>query len=408
MSRFLHLYSMRNGIFGTLCCILFMACQNKVQVKNDIPVIDGMTQKKATVSELFPEIGVVPLQTSDSSLIGIWVKDLKRSGNRLFLLNQMSSRVNLLCFDTTGQFIHAIDRIGHGPQEYTYLGDFVAAPDSNAWVLMVGQGKYMIFDTDGNYLSTIQQQQPYYYNRQVVRTDDSTCIVFHDGTFPENSDLLEVDARTFAIRRSASASDPLASEGTRPLSLWGGRVLYYQMNDTIYDATDIQNRKPLYYLDFGDGQREAEKEARRILSESGDREQMLKQLGETFLKGEYMLVARLFENARWIAVSGMRQNPDIDVKNDFRSSSFFMLYDKESGQSYHSDYITWDILNTGPLDDIALVGCDELGTLYAIWYGTPSEKDKQRIARSDKLPQEVKNRLLQLEEGDNPVLFMLR
>ena len=69
MSRFLHLYSMRNGIFGTLCCILFMACQNKVQVKNDIPVIDGMTQKKATVSELFPEIGVVPLQTSDSSLI---------------------------------------------------------------------------------------------------------------------------------------------------------------------------------------------------------------------------------------------------------------------------------------------------------------------------------------------------
>ena len=46
---------MKSGILGTLCCILFMACQSKVQVKNDIPVIDGMTQTKATVSELFPE-----------------------------------------------------------------------------------------------------------------------------------------------------------------------------------------------------------------------------------------------------------------------------------------------------------------------------------------------------------------
>lgn len=399
---------MKSGTLGTLCCILFMACQNKVQVKNDIPVIDGMTQTKATVSELFPETCVVPLQTSDSSLVGVMVKDLKRSGDRLFLLNQMSSRANLLCFDTTGKFVRTIDRIGHGPQEYTYLGDFVAVPDSNAWVLTTEQGKYMIFDTAGNYLSTVRQQQPYYYNRQFIRTDDSTCIVFHDGTFPENSDLLEVDARTFAIRRSAPASDPLASEGTRPLSLWGGKVLYYHMNDTIYDATDIQNRQPLYYLDFGDGQREAEKEARRILSESNDREQMLTQLGEAFLKGEYMLVARLFENARWIVVSGMRQNPDAGEKTDFHSSSFCILYDKESGQSYHSDYITWDILNTGPLDNIALVGCDERGTLYAVWYGTPSEKDKRLIARSDKLPQEVKNRLLQLEEGDNPVLFMLR
>ncbi len=370
-------------------------------------VIDGTTQSKAVISDFFPKLNVIPLQTTNKSLVGLTVKDIKRLNDKLFLLNKMTSRTNLLCFDTTGKFTLAIDRSGHGPQEYTYLGDFITAPDSSALILMTEKGTYMVVDTAGNYLSTIRQEPPYYYDRQFLRTNDSTCIVFHNGDFPQGSDLLEVDARTFAIRRSVLATDPLASEGARPLSLWNGRLLYCNMNDTIYDVSDIQNRQPVYYFDFGEDQRKAEGEIRRALSE--DRNAMLKAFSQAFILGEYTLVTRLFENAQWIAVSGVKQNQS-GVQKQTNPIVFFVLYDKESGRSYRSEHISWDALNIGPLENIEIVGCDAEGTLYALWYGTLSEKQKRAVeaAADDRLSPELKAKLLARGEEDNPVLFMLR
>lgn len=387
------------------CCALLIACQQTISTTSDISIVDANSTTKADVSDLFHEITAAPLQTTKESLVGMMVMTLSRLDDRLFLLNKMVSRSNLLCFDTTGRFIYSIDRMGHGPQEYTYLGDFITNPDSAELVLTTEKGKYLVFDTTGNYVSHIQEEPPIFYYRQFIRTNDSTCVVFHDGAFPRGSDLLEVDSRTFAIRRSAQATDPLASEGARPLSLWSGRMLYYNMNDTIYDATDIQNRKPAYYLDFGDSQRETEEKFRRKLDENRHDAQDL--LVESCMQEKYSLVTRLFENEGWIAASALKQDPAAKP-NELSAIPFFILYDKETGKTYNSDKLSWDVLNLGPLTNIDIVGCDEAGTFYAVWYGVPSEKQKQKIRSSGKLPQEVKDRLLELEEGDNPVLFMLR
>lgn len=321
------------------------------------------------------------------------------------MLNQVGSHANLLCFDTTGRFIYVLDRIGHGPQEYTYLGDFMTDLGSDTMVLATEKGKYMVFDTVGNYISTIWQQPPYYYDRQFIRTNDSTYVVYHNGHFPKGSDLLEVDSRTFAIRKSAQATDILASEGARPLSYWNGRLLYYNMNDTIYDATDIQKQKPLYYLDFGEDQRKSEDDLRETYVESRDKALAL--ILDLLRDKKYTFVFHFFENQRWIAISAIKQDPEAK-KDAVHAIPSFVLYDKETGRSYNSDYISWDILNLGPLKNIDIVGCDDQGTLYALWYGVPSDKEKQKIGRSDKLPQEVKDKLSRRTDEDNPVLFMLR
>lgn len=388
-----------------LCCVLLSACHSNTPVHNSTPVIDGNATAKADISELFAEINAAPLQTTDSSLVGGIVINVKRSGNRLFMLNQVGSHANLLCFDTTGKFIYTLDRIGHGPQEYTYLGDFMTDPGSDTMVLATEKGKYMVFDTVGNYISTIWQQPPYYYDRQFIRTNDSTYVVYHNGHFPKGSDLLEVDSRTFAIRKSAQATDILASEGARPLSYWNGRLLYYNMNDTIYDATDIQKQKPLYYLDFGEDQRKSEDDLRETYVESRDKALAL--ILDLLRDKKYTFVFHFFENQRWIAISAMKQDPEAK-KDAVHAIPFFVLYDKETGRSYNSDYISWDILNLGPLKNIDIVGCDDRGTLYALWYGIPSDSEKQKIGRGDKLPQEVKDKLSRRTDEDNPVLFMLR
>ena len=327
------------------------------------------------------------------------VKEAKRMHDKLFLLNQIASRTNLLCFDTTGRFVRLIDRIGYGPQEYTYLGDIIPTPDSNALILTTEKGKYLVLDTADNYLSTIQQEPPYYYAQQFLRINDSTCLVFHNGDFPSGSDLLEVDARTFAIRRSVQARDIIDLEGGRPLSLWNGRVLYCALSDTIYDATDIQNRRPLYWVDFGDAHRTLLDKQRKFRLE-GDREQMLK----LALNPAFCLVTRLFENSRWIALSGLKK----PKSNASGFLTFFILYNKETGRSYHSEHISWDILNIGPLEQVEIVGGDMNGTLYAVWYGTLSEEQKQRLKASDRLSPALKTQLLTREDEDNPVLFLLR
>lgn len=396
-------FTMRNGFFFALCGVLLAGCGSGASDRAGLTVIDGQAEVGAKASDLFAEVRIAPLQTTEQSLVGVCVVKAERIGDRFFFVNKMFGGNNLLSFDTTGRFIRAIDRRGHGPQEYTYLGDFITAPDSNALILTTEKGKYLVVDTADNYLATIRQEPPYYYDRQFLRTNDSTCIVFHNGDFPQGSDLLEVDARTFAIRRSVQARNIMDVEGSRPLSLWEGRVLYCGQSDTIYDATDIQNRRPLYLLDFGEAHRAVFDKQHEALAK-GDREQML----ELVLDPAFCLFYRMFENSRWIVISATRhpeQRPGAP-----RSIPFFVLYDKESGRSYRSEHISWDALNIGPLENIEIVGCDAEGTLYALWYGTLSEKQKRAVeaAADDRLSPELKVKLLARGEEDNPVLFMLR
>lgn len=392
-------------LFGLLCTVgLFSCCQNSPSNEKSVCVIDARSRTDLLVSTFSDAKVVLFESTKDSSMVGVGINKIEKLNGRLYLLNRMNSRVNLLCFDTSGRFIHTLDQVGEGVDKYGHLNDFLINQDSTL-LLIAEVGRYMVFDTVGKYVSTIWQQPPYYYDRQFVRTNDSTCVVFHNGDFPKGSDLLEVDSRTFAIRKSAQATDILASEGARPLSFWNGRLLYYNMNDTIYDATDIQKRVPLYYLDFGKNQRKTENKMRELLAK--DRNDALIQFVQFLIRDEYIFVTRLFENTRWIAVSAMKQDPEAK-KDAVHAIPFFVLYDKETGRSYNSDYISWDILNLGPLKNIDIVGCDDRGTLYALWYGIPSDSEKQKIGRGDKLPQEVKDKLSRRTDEDNPVLFMLR
>lgn len=393
---------MKNVLFFALCGMLLTGCGSTTsdrRTETGLPVIDGQTTVEAKVSELFPSVRIAPLQTTKQSITGVLIKNIKRIGDRIFFVNKTFGGNNLLCFDTTGRFVRLIDRRGHGPQEYTYLGDIIPTPDSNALILTTEKGKYLVLDTADNYLSTIQQEPPYYYAQQFLRINDSTCLVFHNGNFPSGSDLLEVDARTFAIRRSVQARDIMDLEGSQPLSLWAGRILYCGRSDTIYDVTDIQNRRRLYWIDFGDAHRTLLDKQRKFRLE-GDRERML----EVGSDPDHHLVYRLFENDRWIAISEIGQKK----KNVISPTFFCILYDKQTDRSYHSEHISWDILNIGPLEQVEIAGCDTDGTLYALWHGTLSEEQKQRLKASDRLSPALKTQLLTREDEDNPVLFLLR
>jgi hypothetical protein len=61
---------------------------------------------------------------SDSSLIGLYINRIEFYKNKIFILNQMNSHSNILCFDISCTFLFSIDRLGSGTDEYTYLGDF--------------------------------------------------------------------------------------------------------------------------------------------------------------------------------------------------------------------------------------------------------------------------------------------
>ena len=85
----------------------------------------------------------IPLETTDRGLTGLHVTRIECFEDRIYLLNKMSSHSSILCFNKEdGRFLFVIDRIGQGPEEYSYLNDFLIDIDKRNIVLLSENGRY--------------------------------------------------------------------------------------------------------------------------------------------------------------------------------------------------------------------------------------------------------------------------
>jgi hypothetical protein len=104
------------------CC--FFSCSNKIESNSDVEIIYAKSDIKESASNIFEQIKVIPLETTDSSLIGRAIDGIEVWDDKLFIQNYLGSHTNILCFDLSGKYLFNIDRMGQEPEEYTYLGDF--------------------------------------------------------------------------------------------------------------------------------------------------------------------------------------------------------------------------------------------------------------------------------------------
>ena len=96
------------------------------------------------------KVRLVPLETKDSILFKGSASDLYVTNDFLFVVDK--SQKVILRYDKQGKFINKIDRVGQGPEEYTYLVNVCVSENR---IYAGKEGGIQVYDFDGNYLKTI-------------------------------------------------------------------------------------------------------------------------------------------------------------------------------------------------------------------------------------------------------------
>jgi len=388
-----------NFVFVVMFISLFSSCKKNTE-NNIIEIIEVNSTTTVSISDLFEKFDIIQLATTDSSLIGLQIEKVELYENKIFMLNRMYSHKNILCFDFDGNFLFKIDQIGHGPQEYTYLGDFFIDKPKERIIIQSENNRHLFFGLDGKYIDETTGEDEY-FARQILFLNDSSLVACNDAQIiPFGYNLLEVNSETFNIKnKSNRIKEVFDNSGFFPLATHAKQMLYYSTNDTIYDITHFNKEKAIYYVDFGKSQRKLKDALPPMTSENY--EEISESIISAFKNEKIIFVHSLFENSSWIALSLLKYEAP-------RGSIFsFILYDKNKKCSYASEHIIFDTMNLSELKDIKVIGCDEDKILLMINHEF-SNKDKIKIKECHKLSNEAKEILIERTFDDNPLLIILK
>ena len=98
------------------------SCNNSSNiVDSKILSVDISNIKEVSFFELFSKIELIPLETTDKSLI----KDIEKIvffDNKYFILDYRNAEI--LVFNLSGKYLHKISEKVNGPNQYFNIGDF--------------------------------------------------------------------------------------------------------------------------------------------------------------------------------------------------------------------------------------------------------------------------------------------
>ena len=134
--------------------VILSACSSKKQgngADDGIPVInlsDNVQEVKSLpLSDIATDVEIVPLEITDSSLIGsitnIYV------GEQFIWLQQFKDQ-SVYRFSRDGKFVNQINKQGNGPGEYIYLKNFFVDEDKRELYLESVTNGIYAYDWDGN------------------------------------------------------------------------------------------------------------------------------------------------------------------------------------------------------------------------------------------------------------------
>ena len=165
---------MRKIVLLVLTVFFFSACSrnNELRTKESIITdsVKVVNKKNVLMSSIITISNIIPLETSELSLLGKIEKIIKRDG---FIYVKSRNRP-LALFDDKGRFIHNIGKIGSGPKDYSMLADFDI---NNKEIYILTINKIQVYDLEGNWVRTV----PLDLNASGIRLTDNKMLIFALG-----------------------------------------------------------------------------------------------------------------------------------------------------------------------------------------------------------------------------------
>lgn len=133
-----------------LLSLLLFSCKEKSNESKQNILSVSIKKNELTASTLFKNIEVIPLETSDESLIKT-IGRITEYKDKYYILDTQQSIV--FCFNKQGHFLYKIDKNGNGPDEYHLIYEMVLKPEENQIYLLSPMGAIYTYDMDGNFIN---------------------------------------------------------------------------------------------------------------------------------------------------------------------------------------------------------------------------------------------------------------
>ena len=188
-------------------------------------------------SEFFSSYTYVKLQPSNPMITEI--SDIRMSNDRIFITDKTS---RLFVFSKKGEFINALDKRGHGSNEYVEITDF-DIKNNIIYILSRPQKKVYIYFEDGNNIKTLELND--YYSGLRIMSDDRLCLA------SANSNNQKFDYIIYNMRKQAYTNKLIPFSDDESFLLNSYHPFLGRVNDTLYinkpfsiEVTELRNTEP--------------------------------------------------------------------------------------------------------------------------------------------------------------------
>jgi len=235
-------YNLSKILFCGFFCLILTSCSSK----KELPTINIgsalLSAGNVDISSYIKEIKYIPLETSDSCMIGeIYV--INKVGDLIYISDNHD---NLFVFNTNGKFIRKIGQKGRGPQEYQdILG--LTVDRKNGDIYLIGMGNLYHYGKNGDFKHSSMIDG----NLQVGTLDDFNNLIFIFPTRkvnPDTTNLLAIcNTKGNVIKNIRSRTE----DGNISVFNWiyskeGFTYFKEELSDTLYRMGE--NLIPQAYL----------------------------------------------------------------------------------------------------------------------------------------------------------------
>ncbi len=308
------------SLFSSVVCLFLLGSCGKVhknptQEPIQIGVYDPNGGSDLFHSDLIREIELVPLETSDSSLIGTTPECMMDTHGNYYIADINGSQ-KLLRYDSTGRFLNAIGNRGRGPREYLGLSNFlIDSLTENVFVFSNLDQKVCVYGNDGSFVSNRTFNTSFFQG-----WPDGENYWLYEGYMNGSSDyrVLKVDAQENIIETILPADiQIMPMEESFPVFIPdpnGNLMLRETFSDRIYRLS-ADSVIPVYGFDFG--KYSIPQEYYQI----GD----VRQSVEYIMKRDFACIDRFMESNHYAVIQVLLK------KKDDRNALVYGILDKATG-----------------------------------------------------------------------------
>ena len=238
---------MKNNLLFLFISFLLLSCNHKHDNNGCLTLKVNLKHSTLTYEDVFSSAEIIPLETTDSSLLARVTEVDEYKGN--FYVYDIRS-IKALAFNHEGDFICQVGRKGQGPGEYSWLASVSIDKKNEVIQLVEPMGSFHNYSLDGKYIASIKYPDGNDY--QSLHYIDDYMVAWTIPSSSQSDCIIILNPETMEIVNSYCYGTRFLQDGD---FYEYQNALYYYEKLKQYRRVYIVGKDSLdllYQWDFGD------------------------------------------------------------------------------------------------------------------------------------------------------------